>query len=80
MLLTNFIFLVMFFACFFLLHILQNYIHGSSQGQFVAETYIVFLLSILSNWNIYILNYEMNKKFTQGVIGEENNSYAMIGF
>jgi hypothetical protein len=49
MLLTNFIFLVMFFACFFLLHILQNYIHGSSQGQFVAETYIVFLLSILSN-------------------------------
>ena len=26
---------------------LQNYIHGSSQGQFVAETYIVFLLSIL---------------------------------
>lgn len=27
----------------------QNYIHGSSQGQFIAETYIVFFLSILTN-------------------------------
>ena len=26
----------------------QHYIHGSSQGQFVAETYMVMLLSILS--------------------------------
>ena len=25
----------------------QHYIHGSSQGQFVAETYMVMLLSIL---------------------------------
>jgi len=29
--------------------VLQHYIHGSSQGQFVAETYMVLLLSILYN-------------------------------
>ena len=28
--------------------VFQHYIHGSSQGQFVAETYMVMLLSILS--------------------------------
>lgn len=37
---------------FFNLHrflILQNYIHGSSQAQFVAETHIVLFFSILHN-------------------------------
>lgn len=28
--------------------VFQHYIHGSSQGQFIIETYIVMLLSILS--------------------------------
>lgn len=31
----------------FLILILQSYIHGSSQAQFVAESHIILLLSIL---------------------------------
>jgi len=34
---------------------LQHYIHGSSQGQFIVETYIVIFLRIL--WSLFSFNY-----------------------
>ena len=49
------------FAFFLLFFFLQSYIHGSSQGQFVAETHIVILLRILwdtsnhTHKNVYMI-------------------------